>query len=157
MKYFEGITDTEEAKKRFKELAKQYHPDKEGDVEVMKEINSQYDLVMQGIYQKSGKSITEIEDLLKDMHEVRDRLWKISALPGIVIELCGDWLWITGDTKSVKDILKGSDFKWACKKKAWYWRKEGIKCRQRGSISLDEIRLKYGSSKIDGIKKTLVA
>jgi len=40
--YFIDLTSTENIKARFKELAKQYHPDLGGCVEIMKEINSQY-------------------------------------------------------------------------------------------------------------------
>ena len=45
MKHFENITTIEEAKKLYRELAKQHHPDKGGDVEIMKQVNNEYDFL----------------------------------------------------------------------------------------------------------------
>lgn len=42
MNYFEGCATPEARKKRYRELAKQYHPDITKDDTKMKEINSQY-------------------------------------------------------------------------------------------------------------------
>lgn len=149
MKYFEDLTDIESIKSRFKELAKAHHPDLGGCVETMKEINNQYDQVLQGIYQKSGKSITEIEELLADSLEMRNKLCEIVGFPGLIVELCGSWIWITGETRAMKDNLKSCGFSWAPKKLAWYWHKPEEKRRMyRGSNSLDEIRNRHGSTLI---------
>lgn len=43
--YFNNIHSFDELKKRFRDLARQNHPDAGGDPEVMKEINSEYDLL----------------------------------------------------------------------------------------------------------------
>ncbi len=151
--YFEGLTDEQSIKDRFKELAKTHHPDLGGCVETMKEINNQYDQVMKGLYQKAGKSITEIEDLLADSKLVRDKLCEILLCPGIIVEMCGSWLWITGDTKPVKDALKTAGFMWAQKKLAWYWHKPQDKHKRWGSTySLEEIRDKYGRQVISGLR-----
>jgi len=154
MKYFEDMTDIEAIKIRFKELAKTHHPDLGGCVEMMKEINHQYDQVLAGIYQKVGKSISEIEELLADSQEVRNKLCEIIGFPGLVVELCGSWLWITGETRAVKDMLKIAGFSWSPKKLAWYWHKpEETKRRWfRGNQSLDDIRLRHGSTKINDIR-----
>lgn len=41
--YFKNVKSYEELKSQYKELLKSNHPDNGGDVEVMKEINIQYD------------------------------------------------------------------------------------------------------------------
>lgn len=147
MRYFEGLTQENEIKAKYKDLAKKYHPDLGGDVETMKEINSQYESVMLGAYQKAGKSISEIDELMKNDKKAMEVLKSILGIYGIKVELCGSWIWITGDTKRVKDQLKQASFRWASKKLAWYWRAEEEAGKRFGkSFSLNDIREKYGSS-----------
>jgi hypothetical protein len=157
MKYFEGLTDEKSIKDRYKELAKKHHPDIGGDAEVMKEVNSQYEKVLEGVYQKSGKSITEIEELMKNNLVVREVLNKVIALEGINVELCWMWIWITGNTQPIKEILKQAGFFWASQKKAWYWRPEEAKSSNRRKMSLDEIRYKHGSVELKRSEKLAIA
>lgn len=145
MFYFEGLTTETEIKARYKELAKQYHPDLGGSTEAMKQVNEQYEKVLTGAYQKAGKSITEIDELLEKDAVLRDKLNEIVSYPGISIELCGTWLWVTGDTRPVKEKLKEAKFRWAKNKHCWFWRAEEHKSYNRKAMSLDEIRQKHGT------------
>ena len=81
---------------------------------------------------------------------------KLCRLRGIDIELCGVWLWVSGDTYSVKDHIKGFGFKFSSKKKNWYWF-EGINEQREkkyfGRRTMKQIRNKYGSEKFESIKK----
>ena len=72
----------------------------------------------------------------------------IVELEGLDIEVCGTWVWVTGDTRTHKDALKGAGFKWARKKQAWYFRPQEWRSFSRGGMSLDEIRVTHGSSKV---------
>jgi len=156
-KYFIDLTEESEIKAKYKELAKEHHPDRGGDVEIMKQINAQYILVLRGFYQKAGKSITEIDELMKKDKEASDALQLIIGLDHINVELCGNWVWVTGNTKDVKEVLKNAKFKWAFKKKAWYWRPEDYKKKwHNGQLSLEEIRNKYGSARIKKTRSKLV-
>jgi hypothetical protein len=157
MKYFEGFKEEKEIKNRFKELAKQYHPDLGGDAEIMKIINDQYEKVLEGMYQASGKSITEIEELMTGNKAVAEALNKILALDGINIELCWMWIWVTGDTASVKDVLKIAGFFWASQKKAWYWRPDQAKSNNRRKMTMDEIRYKHGSVSLTRPERKAIA
>jgi hypothetical protein len=150
-KYFEALTSQDEIKKRFKELAKAHHPDAGGcdGGEIMKEINHQYDQVLQGIYQREGKSISEIDELLKNSKEVREKLYDILQVSGIVVELCGSWIWITGDTKAVKETLKEMGCRWSNEKQAWYWHNsERRRWKGPNKWNLDMIRDRHGSEVI---------
>jgi hypothetical protein len=156
MQFFYGLSTEEEIKARFKDLAKQYHPDLGGCVETMKEINNQYDKALTCIHERSGKSITEIEDLLRESIEVRNKLSEIIKIPGIFVEVCGNWIWVTGETKIAKELLKSAGFMWASKKLAWYWRRKED-CYRRfkhESWSLDRIREKHGSQFVNKMNKT---
>lgn len=64
--YFKNVKSYEELKSQYKELLKSNHPDNGGDVEVMKEINIQYDALFM-IWKnrketESGESIKETAD-----------------------------------------------------------------------------------------------
>jgi hypothetical protein len=158
MKYFEGLTNEIEVKQRYKELAKTHHPDRGGCVETMKRINSQYENCMKGFYQAAGKSISEIDELFEQDYLMRQKLNLILALEGLIIEICGNWLWVTGETKPHKDVLKSCGFFWASKKEAWYYRSEQFKsCGNRSSRTLDEIRYKHGSLNITGKQRYAIA
>lgn len=69
---------------------------------------------------------------------------------GLTIEICGAWIWVSGETKSNKETLKTAGFMWSNQKEMWYFRPQSQKKRYyRGQSSLDEIRVKYGSEKIN--------
>ena len=69
---------------------------------------------------------------------------------GLEIDLVGRWIWLTGNTFSYKDIIKGLGFKWANKKKAWYWHKPEDISRNRKEMSLDEIKALHGCETFTG-------
>src|SRR5690606_15148649 len=133
MNYFDGLTNESEIKTRYKELAKRHHPDLGGYLEIMKVINCQYEKILTGAYQIVGKSITEIDELLVKDEMYRQKIFSVSSLSGVTVELCGSWIWISGDTKTHKEIFKTSGFKWSPKKCMWYYRPEGQKCFSRKS------------------------
>ena len=64
----------------------------------------------------------------------------------ITIEVVGSWIWLSGDTKAIKDKLKELNFRWARKKKMWYY---GEKIRNGGKTkSMDYIKSKYGCTTV---------
>lgn len=71
------------------------------------------------------------------------------GLAGISIEVCGAWVWVTGDTKDHKDTLKAAGYWWAPKKTAWYFRPPDHKSRNKGEWDLDKIRDTYGSTSVN--------
>ena len=83
------------------------------------------------------------------MHETAQEFMKIINqiifFDGIKIELCGSWIWVSGNTKEYKEQFKALGFYWASKKKMWYWRNQEDATRSRGGFTMDEIREKYGS------------
>lgn len=119
----------------------------------MKIINLQYEKVLTGVFEKAGKSITEIDNLIANDVILREKLNAVLSLEGIEIELCGTWLWITGETMAVKENIKLAGFFWAKQKKAWYWRSPEERSYNRKSFTIDEIRQKHGSAAIKSSKK----
>lgn len=143
MKYFSGITNLEELKKTYRRLAMENHPDRGGDTETMKAINAEYEAAFNRIKRGGQAEAEEPTETASEFIAVIDALMKIK---GITIELCGSWLWISGDTKAAKEKLKAAKCRWASKKKMWYWHPAEEKPRhRRGSSDMNEIRQKYGS------------
>ena len=75
---------------------------------------------------------------------------KLFALDGLEIEICGNWIWIKGETKKHAKVLGrkegGIGCFYASKKEAWYYRPAEYKSRGGKGKSMDAIRAKYGST-----------
>lgn len=142
LNYFKNVTTIEELKNTYKELAKKYHPDiNPNGTEIMKEINAEYEKAFEIL-----KTQKDIED---DFRETIDAIINLD----INIEICGTWIWVSGDTKPVKDTLKASGLKWAKKKQMWFWRPADQAARRtRKTMDMEHIRDKYGSTMVKGIQ-----
>ena len=154
---FEGISTLTELKAQYRKLAFMFHPDHGGDLEQMKVLNNEYDRLFNIL--KNDYNAKAKEQGTYETHEMpeqyREIILSLMELEGIEIELIGAWLWITGDTKTHKDILKSLGCLWAPKKLMWYWRPEEFKTHSRKNTSIDDIRNKYGSEKIVNNTKSL--
>lgn len=144
MKYFANINTLDELKKLYKKLALENHPDRGGDTATMQEINAEYTTAFENIQ----KGCTNENDLNEIPEQFIDIINAIISFVGLDIEICGTWIWVSGETKTYKDQLKSLNFKWASKKMMWYWRRDEDQCRSKRKLSMDEIRVKYGSDKI---------
>lgn len=137
MKYFKNITNLKELKQQYKKLAMKYHPDRPtGSTEIMQIINNEYEYLL-----KKLSSNTQEE---KEIQEFKDIIDQLINIPNINIDIVGNWIWVYGDTKPIKEKLKQLHFYWASKKKKWYFRQEEYKCSSRGKKSYEEIKEKYG-------------
>ena len=145
MKHFTNIATIEEAKKLYRELAKIHHPDKGGDVEMMKLINSEYDFICSKILKGENLSDADFNEAWTNSQLFKEKIDNIINIEGLVIEIVGLWIWVTGLTRPNSELLKASGFFWASKKMAWYWRPESA-AGGRGKYSLDELKTKYGST-----------
>lgn len=155
MKYFKNIKDVNELKKTYKKLALQLHPDKGGKKEDFQEMSAEYEKVLKMIL--SGTMTCEqMESELKIDEQMREALNKIIHL-NVTIEIVGSWVWLTGNTYPVKDEIKKCGFKFARKKSAWYWNDGTFKKYTKKTYSLDEIKNKYGSQKIESNKNFAIA
>jgi curved DNA-binding protein CbpA len=154
LNYFSDCTTIEQIKKRYRELAQKFHPDKaDGNTETMKQINLQYEQFKNkkftGINHETKKQYEQTFDPFDGYREIID---KIINLAGIQIELCGTWLWVTGvkkDDKGKQAILKELNFKFSGKKIAWYWHAGEYHKKSKKNMTLDDIRNTYGSSTVN--------
>ncbi len=152
--YFSNCHSIEQIKKRYRELAQKFHPDKSsGNTETMKQINLQYEQFKNkkftGVNHETQKTYEQTFDPFDGYREIID---KLINLEGITIELCGTWLWITGVKKEDKEkqaILKELKFTYHPKKVMWYWKPGTYRKKSKRELSIEEIRNLYGSQKVN--------
>jgi hypothetical protein len=148
MRYFKDCKTIEEVKAEYKHLAKKHHPDCGGDTATMQAINTEYAFACAKILKGGNLTEEETSEQVRLSEEYRKVIEQIIHLSGILIELVGNWIWVTGNTFPVKKSLKDAGLFFASKKVAWYYRAEEYKTK--GSQKpLDEIRKKYGSEKVN--------
>ena len=148
MKYFANIKTLEELKKEYKRLALENHPDRGGDVEVMKAINAEYDIMFNKVkdIHINAKGETYTKENTETPSEFKDIIDKLIRMEGLEIEIIGCFIWLSGNTRAHKDNIKALGFKWHSTKKMWYKAPEDYRKRSKKKYSIEEIRDMYGTS-----------
>lgn len=159
--YFLICNTVEKIKNKYRELAKEHHPDLGGDVRIMQEINVQYHKALiekngsTGKDEESGSEWTyryneEVEQAVMDM---------ISSLlamrmQNVEMYLIGTWIWVIGDTRPYKDALKSLGLRWNGLRSAWVFHVGKWHKRQsRGGLS--DIAYRYGCERLRDSSKQL--
>ncbi|MBR2388184.1 MAG: molecular chaperone DnaJ [Clostridia bacterium] len=153
MKWFNNPQTLEDLKKEYKKLVFKHHPDRGGRTEDMQEINAEYDRLfakLKNVHKSaSGETYTAKEDNTETPEQFREILEKLIHLDGIDIEICGSWVWVTGNTFVNRDTLKELHFKYSRNKNAWYYHQEGYVKHSRKTFTLEQIRDLWGSERVD--------
>jgi hypothetical protein len=149
--FFNGCSTLEEVKKRYRDLAKHFHPDKGGDLVTMQKINAEYDRII-----NSSRFEFKNEEEKQENFIYKDLINQLITLDGLIIEIIFRWVWVSGNTKTHKEELKKLGFFWSKDKQMWYWRPAGwSKVFHRSKpMAMDEIRARYGSQKMQGSEET---
>ena len=169
-KYFENIRTLEELRKQYKVLLKMHHPDNGGNVSEMQEINAEYDRLFKILKDQHESKSDKTTDSTANKQtsynanmydwendrSLREVLQKIINLDGIEIEIVGAWIWVSGNTYSYKKELKEIGFKWASQKKQWYFHTDAYRKKSHKSLSMDDIRNYYGSTKVQTDSRVLL-
>lgn len=146
MKYFTNVNSLDELKKEYRRLVLKHHPDCGGDTETMKQINIEYEQMHEQLKHAWNTTHDAEHQCTEAPEEFRDIIEALLKMDGVAVELCGCWLWLSGNTYAYKDQLKALGCSWASKKKMWSWHhKEDGSRFYRGKRSMSEIRSKYGS------------
>ena len=157
MKYFNNIESLQELKKLYHRLAKEYHPDAsaKGSNEIMAEINAEYKAMFEKLKEFNNASANaNVEGFKATDEEASDFIEILNDLikyEGLKIEICGLWLWVSGNTKPIKETLKAHGLRYSKNKGAWYLNPTGyVKWfKGRKAWSMNEIRSAYGSKVFD--------
>lgn len=145
--YFDHITTMDGLRAEYRRLIKINHPDAGGDENTMKAINLAYEKAVEYIRLHGEKA--EADKAAADIPaEFMAVVSAVVACPGLIVEIVGSWVWVTGDTYRNRDRLKASGYKWAAKKAAWYWHTADAGTGRPSRMSLDDIRDKYGAQRV---------
>lgn len=141
-----GQYKIEDIKAVYRKLASVNHPDKGGDTETMQIINTAFDELCK--FFESNQTL----DINEDGNEEASQfdfsfISELKTMCGVIIEVCGYWIWLTGDTYTHHEKIKALGFKFSGAKKAWYWSPTiNTSTYRRGCKSMKGIRTQYGSS-----------
>ena len=167
MKWFKNCQNIEEAKELYKKLSRKYHPDlNESDTtETMKSINAEFEQVFKILKNKHRSEDTDTTtnnrengaETTETPAEFMNIINGLIHCEGITISIVNRWLWAEGNTYPYKEILKNLGFRYASKKKSWYWHNPEDSCKSRKNLSLDEIKNKYGCQSFTGVSMPKLA
>lgn len=147
-KWFRNCKTAEEGKARYRELVRKYHPDNGYTGNEIKEINVESHKNIHAT--KEGQTYTSKTSTRETAQDFIDIISKLSNLPGIEVELCGSWLWISGNTHPVKSQLCTFGCRWSKSKNKWYWTKDDLSNKARyKKPSMEYIRMRYRSQEIE--------
>lgn len=153
MKWFNNPKTLEELKKQYKRLAMENHPDVGGNETSMKQINVEYDSLfkqLKNVHQSaSGETYTAKTDTSETPEEFRTIIEALIKLDGINIELCGSWLWISGNTYPHRAEFKKLHFRFSKSKTAWYYHTSDYKKTNNKTFTMEQIRELYGSQALN--------
>jgi len=77
--------------------------------------------------------------------EIGKAIEKMMHFAGLTLEICGSWIWISGNTYKWKSELKAMNCKWQHTKGLWYFAGYEWKPRRAKIMDMDHIRTRYGS------------
>ena len=144
MVYFRNVNTIQELKKQYRDLVMQYHPDlnKEDTTSIMQAINSEYNDIFNKVknsFRNSEGTIYEKENN-ENIEDFKDIINKIVTFKDCKIEIIGNWIWVSGNTKYYKEILKSLKFNWIKNKEAWTYHQEKYFKKSKKEFTLQELR-----------------
>lgn len=143
-----GEVTLEACREAYRRASMKYHPDRNpGGLEMMQAVNAAWAFIQSWDFSRgvpTGDSDANYGDALNAAINA------LVGLQGLSVEVCGAWLWVSGNTYPHKAALKESGFMWASKKKQWYFRPaEWSSANRYGEWQMDDIRRFYGSEKVE--------
>ncbi|MGD1336137.1 hypothetical protein ACP6H1_27465 [Vibrio harveyi] len=81
----------------------------------------------------------------------------VLAMEGVTVEVCGNWIWLSGETRQHKEALKELGCRWGSKKKMWFYRPADYKKVSRKEYDMTQIRDMHGSQILRSYKRAELA
>lgn len=151
-----GTVNQKEISRAYKKMAIKFHPDKSPiNAQLMKAINAAY-ATLKKLGDKVTFEISDSDDTPSNYsEELKHIMTALSKLDGLNIEICGNWIWIDGNTKNNRVELRELGCKWARAKKKWFYRPDSYKSFNRGSWNMEKIRAYHGSHTVKNSSRHL--
>ena len=131
-------------KQAYRKLASANHPDKGGNTETMQLINTAFAELCKYFENNQTLDINQEQETAPTFDF--SFLDTLKILHGVIIEVCGYWVWLSGNTYPHKEAISNLGFKFSGAKKSWYWSPTIDTSKyKRGSKSMKNIRQEFGS------------
>ena len=139
-------------KQLYRRLASINHPDKGGNTETMQLINTAFAELCK--YFETNQTLDINEEHEQNANFDFSFLDSLKTMSGVIIEVCGYWVWLSGNTYPYKEAISNLGFKFSGAKKSWYWSPTiDTTSFKRGSKSMKNIRKEFGSTIIQSESK----
>ena len=139
--HFFNCTSEAEIQLRFDALSKVFADQDE----ILQILKSEYSTLMNVLTESESKPVVIVKEKTPISEKIVELQEKVKQ-EGLRLEIVGQWLWLSGATFAVKDVLKALDFRYSPDKKSWYWRSEENRSSNEKPIPLEMIREKYGTN-----------
>ena len=141
-----GSADAASCEKAYRAAAMKFHPDRNpAGADMMKACNAAIAAIRKW-YAEGNDELRPHTNPTGYGDALAEALAALAGLEGLAVEICGSWVWVGGNTKQYKDVLKAAGYRWGRQKAKWYFRPEGYRRRFKGKAwSMDEIREHHGS------------
>ena len=154
LKYFDNddLMTVDSLKKKYKKLAFMYHPDTKVNAsqfeqaqseKAMKEINNEYQQALQMVGQSVDKNYRED----KEYPEIIEKIIRLHMID-VIIEICGWFIYLSGNTRDYKTELKKLGLLWNATKQMWYWKPHWWTRKGNQQWDMEKIRDVYGSDTV---------
>lgn len=147
---FNNINSLEELKKAYKKMALKLHPDLGGNAEEFKKMQNEYEKMFEILRNKTTENI-------ETPSEFKELIDKLIFFEGVEIEIIGCWIWLSGNTYAYKDKIKELNFKYSKNKKSWYYSGKIENTKKRGHFTMEQLRERFETSKIETKKAIYIA
>ena len=150
MVYFSKNLTKDQAKKLFRKLAVELHPDKGGSHAEFVKMQSQYESFLRGNFNYTSKEAKEEATSLNEFVQANEF---VKSFKDVLVELTGTWVWLSGNTSPYKEEIKKHGFRWSKSKKKWYKAPYELKRKKRVGTNFDKIKSIYGyqAKKMEGV------
>jgi len=150
----------------YRRAAMKYHPDRNpAGLVMMKAVNAARDILRDftGTLNHENKD-GGTSDATRYGSDLNDAISHLLFCAGLELEICGAWLWVSGNTREHKETIKAfktescNRFRWHSKKAKWYFSPNdytGPRRRFRNT-SMDDIRTRYGSETVATQSRTAI-
>ena len=150
--FFINCYTAEDLKKEYKIQAKLLHPDCGGNKDMFQWMQAEFEEAWKRLknihVNADGKKYEKAT--AETAGEYMSLINTLIHMVGVQTEICGSWIWCSGNTKAYKDVFKELQFRFSRNKAAWYYHREPYRRWGNNKVySLDDIRKLYGSEKYE--------